>query len=524
MSFRIGKYVIISIGMAIVTLLTGQIEKVPNPEPGAALAKQYCSSCHQFPEPEILTKKSWNYLLTEMGFRLGIVDYSHLQNSSRFAVLSMKTKERALRMGGLVPQTPLVTNDHWAAIREYYSKAAPNQPLPQPKKKKIKKKLSHFALRIPDYQPKAAAITLIRMDAANGRIMIGNQPDESLTILDKELNLIQTYSNYKLLVDVEAKEDGLFLLSIGDLMGRHIGIPNGYVQLTSGNPSQWQNLGVAASELHRPADMEFADLDGDSIDELVVCNFGDVTGNAAIYQLKDNKYVLLKELANVPGAIKSQVYDFNQDGLLDIAILFGDARENISLFMNQGKHQYQRKVVVETHSSYGHTYFELQDFNDDGHMDILAVNGDTDADPYNTLKNYHGVRIYMNDQKNNFNLEYFYPMYGAHFAKAADFDKDGDLDIAASAFFPDFAVDQPEQFTYLVNNGGLNFTPFTHPETFDGRWMTMDIGDYDQDGDVDIALGAGYIALGMAVDYREKLSSLRANGKAILIFENTINK
>ena len=268
--------------------------------------------------------------------------------------------------------------------------------------------------------------------------------------------------------------------------------------------------------------MEFADLNGDGRDELVICNFGDVTGNVSIYERQGRRYALLKELIQAPGAIKSQVHDFNGDGKPDIAVLLGDARENISLLINQGDHRYERKIVVETHSAYGHTYFELQDFNQDGHMDILAVNGDTDADPFNTLKNYHGIRIYLNDGDNNFNLDYFYPMYGAHFAKAYDFDQDGDLDIAASAFFPDFALEQPEQFTYLENTGSLTFTPYTHPETFQGRWMTLDIGDYDLDGDTDIALGSGYLPLGMAIEYPEKLKDLRTNGKAVLVFENTL--
>ncbi|MGI9544361.1 MAG: FG-GAP repeat domain-containing protein, partial [Cyclobacteriaceae bacterium] len=490
----------------------------------AALAKQYCGSCHQFPEPEILTKKSWDYLLTDMGFRLGIVDYSHLEDASPIAVLNMTTRERILQMGGLIPEKPLITTDDWASIKAYYSQNAPDQPLVQPKKKKIKTKLNNFILKIPDYQPKEAILTLMRIDEKNKRILMGNQSEKTLSILDQNLHRVQTYSDHELLVDIEANGDSLYLLSIGDLMGRYVGEANGYLQLTEGKSDHIRRMGKTVTGLHRPADMEFADLDGDGINELIVCNFGDVTGNVSIYEKQGQKYTLQQELHNAPGAIKSQVHDFNQDGLPDIVVLFGDARENISLFMNQGNHRYQREIIVETHSAYGHTYFELQDFDKDGHMDILAVNGDTDADPFNTLKNYHGIRIYLNDRKNNFNLEYFYPMYGAHFAKAADFDKDGDLDIAASAFFPDFALDRPEQFTYLENKGNLNFASYTHPETFDGRWMTMDIGDYDQDGDVDIALGAGYLPLGMAVKYREKLRSLRANGKAILVFENTINK
>jgi hypothetical protein len=318
------------------------------------------------------------------------------------------------------------------------------------------------------------------------------------------------------MVDAAFKGDSLTLLAIGDLMGRFIGMGKGTLQLKE--LPGYTNQGKLAEGLHRPASFEFADLDNDGSPELIVCNFGDISGNASIYRNGS----LSKELINAPGAIRSQAQDFNNDGLVDVAVLLGDARENISIFYNNGENNFKREIVVECHSAYGHTYFELQDFNQDGHMDLLAVNGDTDADPFNTLKNYHGVRIYLNDGKNSFSEKYFYPMYGAHFAKAADFDEDGDLDIAASAFFPDFSSDRPEQFVYLENRGNMKFNASTHPETYQGRWMTMDIGDYDLDGDIDRVLGGGYLPLGMLVDYGDKYQSLMANGKAVLVFENKL--
>ena len=491
----------------------------PSNDPGQELAEQYCSTCHQFPNPEILTKRSWNYLLTDMGFRLGIIDYSPVVDIPPVAMQHLTTRERILHQANAIPGKPLLSEKEWSAIREYYSENAPQKPLSQNKKPRVSTRLEQFNLRIPNYQPRASVFTLTRINDEHGGLLLGNIKDQSLTILDKNLERTGSYGGQDIVVDVLVKEDSIILLEIGDLMGGFIGIGKGSLQIKAISNGSLTRLNTVVDRLHRPVSFEFADLNQNGSNELIVCNFGDVTGNVSLFQADGS---LITELINAPGAIRSQVHDFDNDGKPDIAVLMGDARENISLLMNQGNHTYERKEVVSCHSSYGHTYFELQDFNKDGHMDLLATNGDTDADPFNTLKNYHGIRIYMNDGNNNFELAFFYPMYGAHFAKAADFDKDGDLDIAASAFFPDFSSDKPEQFTYLENKGDLEFQPRTHIETFQGRWMTMDIGDYDMDGDVDIALGGGYLPLGMMVDHREKYKSLVTSGKAILVFENRL--
>ena len=57
---------------------------------------------------------------------------------------------------------------------------------------------------------------------------------------------------------------------------------------------------------------------------------------------------------------------------------------------------------------------------------MVAANGDI-VDLYNAPRNYHGIRIYLNQGDFEFEEAYFYPMYGAYDAKAADFDGDGDL-------------------------------------------------------------------------------------------------
>ena len=156
-------------------------------------------------------------------------------------------------------------------------------------------------------------------------------------------------------------------------------------------------------------------------------------------------------------------------------------------------------------------------------MDVLVTNGDNpDSDPYNTTKNYHGIRIYLNRGNYKFEEAYFYPMYGAFRAKAADFDEDDDLDIVVTSFYADYAADLPEVFTYLENQGSFEFVPYTTELVNQGRWLSMDIGDVDGDKDIDVVLGGGYISVGLEA-YPEVLAELIESGEPVLILKNTLN-
>jgi len=269
--------------------------------------------------------------------------------------------------------------------------------------------------------------------------------------------------------------------------------------------------------------MDTADFNGDGTIDFVVCGFGTRQGNVALYESQSDGSYVENVLISRPGAVKAEIYDFNGDEYLDIAVLLSDAREGFYILINNGANQFESTTVFETHPSYGHVYFELQDFDGDGLMDIMTVNGDNvDSDPYNTLKNFHGVRIYLNRGNLSFEQAYFYPMYGAFGAAAADFDNDGDLDIAAISFYPDFNVERRESFVYLQNNGGMDFSAHTTPELVNGRWMTIGAGDLDGDADVDIVLGGANIPVGMFA-HMDTYEALAKSAPSILVLKNTSN-
>jgi len=146
-------------------------------------------------------------------------------------------------------------------------------------------------------------------------------------------------------------------------------------------------------------------------------------------------------------------------------------------------------TLIRQHA-WDHSHIEVVDFNKDNHPDLLITNGDNAEIENYPPKPYHGVRLPLNDGKNNFNEAFFFPQYGAYRALAADFDEDGDLDIVSIAYFGRHDLTPDAGFVFLRQDKPLEFSAHTLPASGDGRWLTMDVGDIDQDGDIDIALGA----------------------------------
>ncbi len=499
-------------------------------ERGEALASTYCGSCHIEPQPELLPKRSWEAALGYMGYWLGMQDLSFLEEHPQFVQDNVASRHEVLLRENAFPSAPLLTAADWEALRSYYVAAAPEEALAQTSKPAIDWGLDRFDVFRTSYRPNPAAVTtMVHIRESGQEVYLGDSVLQTLTVLGSDGRIKAGPRQFRpeiTPIDLEFIGDTAYLGSIGDLMSNRP--PEDRVAHISAIELADDSLANATSRvvldrLYRMADMKPADINGDGRLDFIVCGFGAIAGHVSLFASQPDGSFAESVLLNLPGAVKAEVHDFNDDGLVDIALLVSDAREGMHILENLGNGEFARNTVFETHPAYGHTYFELHDFNDDGLMDFLVVNGDNvDSDPYNTRKNYHGLRIYLNRGSYSFNEAFFYPMYGAFIAKAADFDADGDLDIAAISFYPDYAAERQEAFTYLENDGGLSFSPQSSEQFMAGRWMTMDIGDIDGDDDVDVVLGGGYIPVGM-FGLMDLYQEFVRTGPPVLILKNTLN-
>jgi hypothetical protein len=467
------------------------------------LAKKYCSSCHVFPEPTLLDKKSWEKgVLPQMAFRMGI-EFSLLQS---FSENDMKEVLKTL------PQKPMVTDEEWKSIQAYYLQNAPDS-LQQNPDTNVTAALDGFKVIPYRFPFRTDPLTcLVKYDSVGKNIFLGTRRSK-LYKLTAGLVLSDSFDLPSPPSDILFLSDNEVIISCMGIMDPNDQPAGTIVQLNTAVRSQ----STLIDSIKRPVEIQMADLNNDGKKDFVIAAFGNFTGGLIICEKTDSGFE--QHLVHaLPGTRKTIVQDFNNDGLNDILTLVTQGDEQVMLLINEGKFRFRPTVLLRFSPVFGSSYFDIADFNRDGHFDILYTNGDN-MDYSSILKPYHGVRVFLNNGKNQFNEHWFYPMHGASKALARDFDKDGDLDIAAISFFPDFETHPEQGFLYFNNNNG-SFSPAASPLGAAGRWLVMEAADLDTDGDADLILGALNFQATVPLKLRSQWQSSPTN---LLILKPTLN-
>ena len=456
-------------------------EVLENPldKPANVLARTYCTGCHLYPEPQQLDKATWETILPRMGHFFGIYE----TDTTRSGLLEGGRAGEIVERGNVFPKGPTIDTLIFNKIKAYYLDEAPEQ-LPDSPAKEIKEGLNYFKLHKPASKTKNPMHLMVKIIGPD-QWYISDVGRSSFSIMDNQFKVQKTASSPEGTVWVHQGNEHTFALVIGTFNPTDMDL--GFVMRlpsTRGQPTR-----IIAKNLQRPVHMDMGDLDGDGLEDMVISEYGKNTGSLAWWKQDPSGNFQKFMLRNKPGATKAYIRDLNNNGKQDIIALFGQGDEGIFIYHNQGNGKFAEEPLIRFPPTYGSSYFELFDFNGDGKEDIIYTAGDNaDYDPI--AKPYHGIRIFLNDGTNHFKESFFYPLNGAYKAIASDFDKDGDIDIVAISFFPDYERSPEESFVYLENKGEMNFEAQTFPGSSDGRWMAMDVGDMDGDGDLDILLGS----------------------------------
>ena len=394
---------------------------------------------------------------------------------------------KLLRASGIFPEQPLLPESVFDSIVDYYEQAAPAEPLPQAPREMIDVGLRLFRYEKPAFRTATPATTMVKINPAERRIYTGDAETQSLGIFSQDGTVLQTLSISNVPVSLTETPAGLYLTSIGRFLPSED--PKGDFTLFERATNGLRHGRVLLKDLPRPTQAEFADFNGDGKMDFVMAMFGNSVGRFSWFENLGRDQYEEHVLIPKPGAVRLVVRDFNGDGRPDLAVLIAQEMESMFVLINDGRGNFTPHLAFNQPPIYGHTYFEVADFNGDGRPDFLVTNGDN-GEYASPTKRYHGIRIYTNRGDYRFDETFFYPLNGAFKAVARDFDEDGDLDIAAISFFPDYRNSPEESFVYLENQGGLKFSAATFRECISGRWLTMDAGDLDGDGDIDIVLGS----------------------------------
>jgi hypothetical protein len=498
---------------------TAYLLPTPSELSGKELAATHCARCHLFVEPDMLPRSSWrDDVLPSMGHRLGFYKGDHQPDS----FFGRGENATIIRRANVYPELPAMAKEDWAKILAYYLENAPETIERPNRSKKITMGLEHFVYKEAPYANRPAMTTLVKILPENRGIVYGDGKREQsiLTFLTPELEKSYDLGFSTTPVDLYEKEDTLYLTMAG------VGVfpndlPGGSLQKLSksGGSTTYNAATQVIGGMQRPVQLAYGDLNGDGLEDIVACEYGDLTGSLVWFENKGRNHYTKKVLRAKPGAITAIIKDVNADGLQDIVVLMAQGDEGVFLYINKGDGDFEEKRLLSFSPLNGSLHIELADFNNDGLDDLVYVSGDN-ADRTPFLKPYHGIYIFQNDGDFNFTQSWFYQLNGAFKTIARDFDLDGDLDIAAISYFPDYVESPEESFVYLENNGDMNFQDYSFPQAINGRWFVMDAQDMDGDGDIDLALGS-FVYFEPMGDTTGLGKKWLREGPSVVVLENT---
>ena len=254
---------------------------------------------------------------------------------------------------------------------------------------------------------------------------------------------------------------------------------------------------VLLANVGRVTDVQTGDFDGDGDLDAVVAEFGwRNTGQIHLLENRGWKDGVPDFEARVldkrHGCIQLPVVDLDQDGDLDFVAVISQEHEIVLAFLNRGDGSFRQQLIFAADNpSFGSSGVDVVDLDQDGDPDLLYTNGDVFDLFY--IVPYHGVHWLENLGDGSWDHHQLTQLPGVHRAEAGDLDGDGDLDIVACSLVTDESrgdvqADQLDSLIWLEQTAPGTFLRHSL-ERARCTHATLEVGDFDGDGDQDLAVG-----------------------------------
>ncbi|MCL4721930.1 MAG: VCBS repeat-containing protein, partial [Gammaproteobacteria bacterium] len=459
---------------------TSKEEARPAAANGRELVERHCTQCHLAPDPKDLSREYWPYALHYMGNYVGMRGDEFADMRVEPPPPEMEPEQDYTKRYFLygddghfrdfypfkqyIPAAPLMSQAEFLEIREYFvANARPGAEMElQEPKAPISKTFRPVVPNL-DLEPNAL-ILATQVDPARKRLYVGR------TVIDDWVGggerrpgfeewddvLVFDLPTGKRIAHTRVTSDpiDMALTSTGLRLVTHGRFPmskTGIAQITDWEfEGGKQRARMLVNGKQRLVQHHTVDMNGDGLPDIVANAFGDGIFRDAqslltvYYQTPEYSKLwpdapaeiqaaalpgALREtvLATDSGLIGSAIADFNNDGKPDIAAVVAQGTQELLLFINNGDETFSRHVLDKNTPSWGGNSLRAADFDGDGNIDLVVINGDNVAGNYvagviPAPRPQHGIRVFRNEGNLKFTKQFYYRMHGAIRSVVHDFD------------------------------------------------------------------------------------------------------
>ena len=471
---------------------------------GKALAQQHCVRCHLLPHANDLPKDRWGQVMDWMSYYVGLGDKE--EPIPRIVVPAF------------IPPVPLMTTDEFASIQAYFEFFAEPEIEPAYVEGHGPMVNTRFVPSTHSYFPDSRMVSAVLIDEENGHLYSSEGNEKQVVEFNPRGEVVARIDCRGGMASRLAKEGGEVIVTLAGGLGG-LGTPGAITTFEPGINATNKFILEGWSRLAHSAR---ADLDGDGYRDWVLSGFGSFDDGSLSIFWGTAEGTLGKQtvLYSKNGTLNTVLVDMDKDGRMDILSLTAQGYHELAGFQNLGNRQFRRHHLMKNRPGFGANGFEMEDLNGDGRAELIIFCGNNLELSNPPVRPYHGIYIYEEIGLAQYKEVSFTHFPGAVAIEIADFNGDEMPDMAAVSLFPDWRQARPLSLLIMEGQGDFKYELSTVAMTRGAQWTSMDSGDIDQDGDIDLILGGANIAPAMDAEKEAHIRLGLSQQKSLLLLEN----